>query len=97
MTSLILPVASFCFVSYPVKTWLEPKVAPAAVLALVLLLFVADCLLNDMFNPVFPLISGGLSGLMLQEMRAKRDRLKQRSKIKNHRYKDKQNRASKLF
>ena len=87
MVSLLLPIIGFCFVGYPVKTWFEPKVAPAAVLAVVLLLFVADCLLNDMFNPVFPLISGGLSGLVLEEIARKRAYIKNRPKFKNHRYK----------
>ena len=87
MASLLLPVIGFCFVGYPVKTWFKPKVAPAAALAIVLLLFVVDCLLNDMFNPVFPLISGGLSGLVLEEIVRKRDYIKNRPKFKNHRYK----------
>jgi len=92
MASLIFPVIGFCF-SYPVKKWLEPKVAPAAVLAVALTFFVLDCLLNDMFNPVFPLISGGLTGLVLQErkrkrdLKGKKDSLDQQSKFKNHRYK----------
>ncbi len=95
IAGLTLPVISFCF-SYPVKNWLEPKVAPAAVLAVALTLFVLDCLLNDMFNPVFPLISGGLTGLVIQERKRKRDRLAKnphhldrQSKFKNHRYKHK--------
>ena len=84
ITSLMLPVISFCFVGYPVKAWFEPKVAPAAVLAVALLLFILDCLLNDMFNPVFPLISGGLSGLVLKErVKAKAHK---KDRIKNHHY-----------
>ena len=67
--SLLLPVIGFCLSVYPAKTWFEPKIAPAAVLAVALLLFMLDSLLNHMFNPVFPLISGGLSGLVLKETR----------------------------
>ena len=84
ITSLILPAIRFCFV-YPVKTWLDSKVAPAAVLAVVLILFVLDCLLNDMFNPVFPLISGGLSGLLIQP--GNKVKAKFKYETKNQRYK----------
>ncbi len=64
--SLTLPVISFCWFIYPAKTWFEPKIAPAAALASALILFMLDCLLNNMLNPVFPLISGGLAGLVLK-------------------------------
>ena len=94
ITSLMLPVISFCFSGYSVKTWLEPKVAPAAVLAVSLLLFILDSLLNDMFNPIFPLISGGLSGLVLKEKT--KAKTKNNYKTKNHRYKNRQNRAKQL-
>ena len=82
ITSLMLPIFCFCF-NYPAKKWLEPKIAPVAVLAVTLLLFVLDCLLNDMFNPVFPLISGGLSGLLIQDTSV----AKYKSETKNQRYK----------
>lgn len=61
--SLIIPPVLFA-VRYPAKTWFNPQIAPAAVASVVLTLFSLDCLLNYMFNPIFPLISGGLSGLL---------------------------------
>jgi hypothetical protein len=64
--SLLLPVVCFFGWRYPVKTWLNPKVAPAAVLAVALVLFMLDSLINAMFIPIFPLISGGLSGLVIK-------------------------------
>ena len=87
--SLLLPVIGFCFGGYPLKTWFEPKVAPAAVLAVSLLLFVLDCLLNDMFNPIFPLISGGLSSLMLQKLDRTSHPTSKLPKTKNQRFKEK--------
>ncbi|WP_330202902.1 O-antigen ligase domain-containing protein [Cyanobacterium sp. Dongsha4] len=62
--SLLLPVV-YLIIRYPVNTWLSPKVSSAIVLGVCLTLFVFDCLLNAMFNPIFPLISGGLSGLFI--------------------------------
>ena len=63
--SLLLPVAVFCF-HYPASSWLKPRVAPTAAMATSVVLFMFDSVLNDMFNPIFPLISGGLSGLVLK-------------------------------
>lgn len=66
-TSLLLPVVVFAQFRYPPKTWFHPKVAPSAVLAVCLSLFMLDCLLNVTTNPTFPLICGGISGLVVKE------------------------------
>ena len=63
--SLLLPVIVFCF-KYPARTWSNPKVAPAAVLGIALTMYVFDCVLNAMTNPIFTLIAGGISGLVLK-------------------------------
>lgn len=65
-SSLLLPVVVFCVSKYPARTWAHPKVAPAAVLAVSLTMYVFDCVLNAMTNPIFALIAGGLSGLVLK-------------------------------
>ncbi len=62
--SLLLPVVTFSVFRYPAKTWFDPKVAPAAVLAVCLTLFFLDSLINVTLNPTFPLICGSLSGLV---------------------------------
>lgn len=64
---LLLPVASFCFSRYRVDYWPHPKLAPAAVIAVVLTLYMLDCTLNSMINPVYGLANGALAGLLLQE------------------------------
>ncbi|MBE9174579.1 O-antigen ligase domain-containing protein [Synechocystis salina LEGE 06155] len=64
--SLLLPPTVFATFRYPAKLWLHPKVAPAAALATCLVLFMLDSVINNMYNPIFPLISGSLSGLCLQ-------------------------------
>ena len=63
-TSFLFPVLYFSQWRYLVKTWFHPQIASAAVLGVCLILFVVDSLLNSMFNPIFPLIAGGLSGLV---------------------------------
>ena len=44
----------------PPARWGEPKVAPAAALAVLLTLYMTDCLLNAMVNPMFVLVAGGI-------------------------------------
>ncbi|MEG4579748.1 O-antigen ligase domain-containing protein [Microcoleus sp. MON1_C5] len=65
-SSLLLPVIVFCVFKYPARTWSNPKVAPAAVLGVALTMYVFDCVLNAMTNPIFALIAGGISGLVLK-------------------------------
>ena len=64
-SSLLLPVVAFCM-KYPARTWSNPKVAPAAALGVALTMYVFDCVLNAMTNPIFALIAGGISGLVLK-------------------------------
>jgi hypothetical protein len=66
-TSMLLPVVGFCCLRYPAKYWSHRQVAPAAVLAVVVVLYMLDCTLNAMINPVFILACGGISGLVQQE------------------------------
>jgi hypothetical protein len=65
VASILLPVMSFC-VRYPARFWSHPNLAPAAALAVCVLLYMADCVLNAMVNPIFMLVAGGLAGLALQ-------------------------------
>jgi len=62
--SILLPVIYFALFYFPASTWSNQKVAPAAVIVVVLALFMLDCLLNDMQNPIFSLATGGITGLM---------------------------------
>lgn len=65
-SALLLPVLVFCLFKYPARTWTNPKVAPAATLGIALTMYVFDCVLNAMTNPIFALIAGGISGLILK-------------------------------
>jgi hypothetical protein len=64
---LLLPSLGFVFLRYPPSTWSNRKVAPAVGLALILVLYLLDSILNAMICPVFMLASGGLAGLVLKE------------------------------
>jgi len=63
--ALLLPVVVLCW-RYPAQYWFNPKVAPAIAVAVTVTLYMNDNLINSMFNPVFPLVSGGIAGLVLQ-------------------------------
>lgn len=45
----------------PPFRWADPDVAPAAALAILLALYMTDCLLNAMVNPMFVLVAGGIT------------------------------------
>ena len=83
--SLLLPVTVLCF-RYPANLWFNPKVAPAVSMAVTVVLFMFDSVLNSMFNPIFPLISGGISGLVLsprESLTARKKRKKRSSSAVN--------------
>ncbi len=64
--TFLLPVVIFCGFRYKPHTWFHPKIAPAAVLSVVLALYLFDCLLNSMMNPIYTIVCGGLTGLLLK-------------------------------
>jgi len=64
-TTMLLPVVGFFTLRYPARTWSNPKVAPAASLAVVVALYMFDCLFNSMVNPIFALGAGGLAGIVM--------------------------------
>ncbi len=63
--SILLPVLAFC-IRYPARMWSNPNVAPAAALAVCICLYMLDCVLNAMVNPIFMLAAGGLAGIAVQ-------------------------------
>lgn len=64
--TFLFPVIVYCGVRYKPHTWFHPKIAPGAVLSVVLALYLFDCLLNAMINPIYTLACGGLTGLLLR-------------------------------
>jgi hypothetical protein len=57
--------------AYPARHWGDPRLAPAAALAVLLLLWAVDDLLNLMMSPVFPTIAGALLSFVLIARRAR--------------------------
>jgi hypothetical protein len=64
--SLLLPSLAFMR-RYPARLWGSPNVAPAAAVAVLVVLYMLDCVLNAMTNPVYALCSGGLAGVVLDQ------------------------------
>lgn len=56
---LVVPVTVFVW-HYPPIRWVDPEVAPATALAMVLVLYAIDNCLNAMVNPLYMLAAGGL-------------------------------------
>jgi tetratricopeptide (TPR) repeat protein len=57
--ALELPVMLF-LVRFPVKLWSHPQVAPAAVAAILLCLYMIDCTMNGFINIIYISMAGGL-------------------------------------
>jgi len=49
--------------TFPARHWAHPRVAPAAAMAVALLIWAVDELFNAMLSPIFPLLAGTLVGL----------------------------------
>jgi hypothetical protein len=65
--ALLVPAASLVILRYPARLWTHPKAAPAAVLAVIVTLYMLDCILNAMINPVFALASGAIAGATVDQ------------------------------
>jgi len=66
MTAAILTPSIGFLIRYPARLWRNPNVAPAAALAVCIVLYMLDCVLNAMVNPIFMLAAGGLAGAVTQ-------------------------------
>lgn len=62
LTAAILLPVWLTLKRFPIRFWAHPRVAPAAAMAVVLVLYMVDNLLNAMINPVFMLVAGALAG-----------------------------------
>ena len=65
--AIILIPPIYFYLKYPAKLWLTPNYAAIAVLSTILVLYSFDCTLNNQFNPVFILISGAVSGYLVDK------------------------------
>jgi O-antigen ligase len=76
--TLLLPAAMFLRRWKP-RLWAQGIVGPAAGLAVVLVLFMCDNLMNAMFNPMYLLAAGGLAGLATPAVVAARQAVQRRA------------------
>lgn len=70
---LIPPVAILAW-RCPPRLWMKPDYAPLAALAMTVLMYMMDCMLNAMLNPIYILACGGLSGLALRSLKVPTNR-----------------------
>lgn len=63
MLIMLLPLI-LLVVKLPIRYYEKPEYAPAFILSLIVALFMMDCLLNYMMNPVYILFSGSVIGFM---------------------------------
>ncbi len=67
--AMLLPTFSLFWMRYPARLWANKRVASAAVVALMTALYMVDCLVNAMTNPIYILAAGGIAGLVLKRER----------------------------
>ena len=67
--AMLLPTFSLFWMRYPARLWANKRVASAAVIALMTVLYMVDCLINAMINPIYILAAGGIAGLVLKRER----------------------------
>lgn len=65
-TAMLMPVAAVFGSRYPAWLWFKSRVAPTAVIGVGITLYMIDCVLNAMVNPIYILACGGLAGLALR-------------------------------
>jgi O-antigen ligase len=68
---LLLPPLAFLRRA-PGRVWAHPAVAPAAVVAIAVTLYMCDSLFNAMLNPLFVVAAGGLTSIVISSRRAAR-------------------------
>jgi hypothetical protein len=72
--ALLLPTAA-AVRRFPAGTWTHPAMAAPAVLAVFLITYAIDCLMNAMINPIYLVALGGLSSLAVSPViRSRRSR-----------------------
>jgi hypothetical protein len=64
--SMLLPVFSLFWSRCPARLWNRSEVGLTAVLGIIVALYMIDCLLNAMTNPIYILACGGIAGTMLK-------------------------------
>jgi hypothetical protein len=71
-TTMLLPTLVLFWSRCPARLWFQPKTASIAALAVVVVLYVVDCILNAMINPIYILVCGGIAGIVVNWEKARR-------------------------
>jgi len=66
--ALILPAALFVW-RFPVRLWGDPRVAAGSLAAVLLSLYIVDCLMNAFPNMIYVTLAGGLISLEPKQLR----------------------------
>ena len=67
--AMILPAVLFVW-RFPVRLWGDPRVAAGSLAAVLLVLYMVDCLMNGFPNIIYVTLAGGLVGLEPKQLRA---------------------------
>jgi O-antigen ligase len=68
-TAMLLPTIALFWSRCPARLWTRAQMAPAAVIGVTIVLYMVDCILNAMINPIYILACGGIAGIVLNPER----------------------------
>jgi tetratricopeptide (TPR) repeat protein len=66
--AMILPAGLFVW-RFPPRLWADARLAPASVAAVLLTMYIIDCLLNGFVNLIYITLAGGLMGFEPKQLR----------------------------
>lgn len=68
-SAMLLPVVALFWSRCPARLWTNPQISPTVGVAVALVLYMLDCILNAMINPIYILACGGIAGLVMSPER----------------------------
>ena len=71
--TMLMPVVALIR-RFPARTWQHPAMAAPGALAIFLVTYAIDCLMNAMINPIYLVALGSVAGLSMANLRVERSR-----------------------
>lgn len=66
--AMLLPTLALIWLRCPPRLWFKPKIGGSIALSIAVSLYMIDCILNAMVNPLYILAAGGIAGLAMKPL-----------------------------
>ncbi|HEY9643233.1 MAG TPA: O-antigen ligase domain-containing protein [Coleofasciculaceae cyanobacterium] len=87
--SMLTPVVALFTTRYPASQWFNRRVAATAALGVIITLYMVDCILNAMINPLYILACGGITTISTRPKeigQAARKLIQRRGRVRTEEY-----------